>query len=118
MENEGMGAQGLSAVDKKITIVLGEASSLPTLTHISNSLKLPRALLHTEERISCKEDTCSPRQIRTCVRPRLHDCVSFGFIHICKYPFFKKPFKFENINQTNISFRCSSKRDTLYIETI
>ena len=26
MENEGMGAQGLSAVDKKITIVLGEAS--------------------------------------------------------------------------------------------
>ena len=43
MENEGMGAQGLSAVDKKITIALGEASSLPTRTHISNSLKLPRA---------------------------------------------------------------------------
>ena len=53
MENEGMGAQSLSAVDKKITIALREASSLPTLTHISNSLKLPRALLHTEERISC-----------------------------------------------------------------
>ena len=43
MENEGMGAQGLSAVDKKITIALGEASSLSTRTHISNSLKLPRA---------------------------------------------------------------------------
>ena len=47
MENEGMGAQGLSAVDKKITIALGEASSLPTLTHISNSLKLPRAFYRT-----------------------------------------------------------------------
>ena len=47
MENEGMGAQGLSAVDKKITIALGEASSLPTLTHVSNSLKLPRAFYRT-----------------------------------------------------------------------
>ena len=34
MENEGMGAKGLSAVDKKLTIVLGEASSLPTLINI------------------------------------------------------------------------------------
>ena len=25
------------------------------------------------------------RQIRTCIRPRLHDCVSFGSINICKY---------------------------------
>ena len=35
-----MGAQTLSIIDKKFTIVLREASSLPTLTH---SLKLPRA---------------------------------------------------------------------------
>ena len=47
MENEGMGAQSLSTIDKKFTIVPGEASSLPTLTHISNSLKLPRAFYHT-----------------------------------------------------------------------
>ena len=47
MENECLGGQSLSTVDKKFTIVLGEASSLPTLTHISNSLKLPRALYHT-----------------------------------------------------------------------
>ena len=39
-----MGAQTLSTVAEKFTIVLGEASSLPTLTHISNSLRLPRAL--------------------------------------------------------------------------
>ena len=31
-----MGAQSLTTVDEKFTIVLGEASSLPTLTHISN----------------------------------------------------------------------------------
>ena len=43
MEFEEMGAQTLSIIDKKFTIVLREASSLPTLTHISNSLKLPRA---------------------------------------------------------------------------
>ena len=49
-----MGAQTLSTVAEKFTIVLGEASSLPTLTHISNSLRLPRASIsHTEERISC-----------------------------------------------------------------
>ena len=42
MENKEMGAQTLSIIDKKFTIVLREAS-LPTLTHISNSLKLPRA---------------------------------------------------------------------------
>ena len=30
-----------------------------------------------------------PRQIRTCFRPRLHDCVSFDVIHIWKYPFLK-----------------------------
>ena len=47
MENEGMGAQSLSTIDKEFTIVPGEASSLPTLTHISNSLKLPRASYHT-----------------------------------------------------------------------
>ena len=47
MENEGMGAQSLSTIDKKFTIVPGEASSLPTLTHISNSLKLPRAFYRT-----------------------------------------------------------------------
>ena len=29
------------------------------------------------------------RQIRTCFRPRLHDCVSFGSINICKYLFLK-----------------------------
>ena len=29
------------------------------------------------------------RQIRTCIRPRLHDCVSFGSINICKYLFLK-----------------------------
>ena len=44
MENEGTGRQSLSTVDEKFTIVPAEASSLPTLTHISNSLKLPRAL--------------------------------------------------------------------------
>ena len=38
-----MGRQSLSTVDEKFTIVLGEASSLPTLTHISNYLTLPRA---------------------------------------------------------------------------
>ena len=43
MENEGMGRQSLSTVDEKFTIILGEASSLSTLTHISNSLTLPRA---------------------------------------------------------------------------
>ena len=42
-----MGAQSLSTIDKIFTIVLGEASSLPTLNHISNSLKLPRAFDHT-----------------------------------------------------------------------
>ena len=43
-----MGRQSLSTVDEKFTIVLGEASSLPTLTHISNSLTtLPRALYRT-----------------------------------------------------------------------
>ena len=42
-----MGAQSLTTVDEKFTIVLGEASSLPTLTHISNSLRLPRALYRT-----------------------------------------------------------------------
>ena len=42
-----MGAQSLSTIDKKITTVPGEASSLPTLTHISNSLKFPRALYRT-----------------------------------------------------------------------
>ena len=42
-----MGRQSLSMVDEKFTIVLGEASSLPTLTHISNSLRLPRALYRT-----------------------------------------------------------------------
>ena len=47
LSTEGMSTQTLSAVDKKITIALGEASSLPTLTHISNSLKLPRALYRT-----------------------------------------------------------------------
>ena len=47
MEYEGMGAQTLSTVAEKFTIVLGEASSLPTLTHISNSLRLPRALYRT-----------------------------------------------------------------------
>ena len=47
MENEGMGAQSLSTIDKKFTIAPGEASSLSTLTHISNSLKLPRAFYHT-----------------------------------------------------------------------
>ena len=47
MENEGMGAQSLSTIDKKFTIAPGEASSLPTLTHISNSLKLPRAFYRT-----------------------------------------------------------------------
>ena len=47
MENEGMGRQSLSTVDEKFTIVLGEASSLPTLTHPSNSLKLPRAFYRT-----------------------------------------------------------------------
>ena len=38
-----MGRQSLSKIDEKFTIILGEASSLPTLTHISNSLTLPRA---------------------------------------------------------------------------
>ena len=47
MENKGMGAQTLSTVAEKFTIVLGEASSLPTLTHISNSLRLPRVLYRT-----------------------------------------------------------------------
>ena len=42
-----MGRQSLSMVDEKFTIVLGEASSLPTLTRISNSLTLPRALYRT-----------------------------------------------------------------------
>ena len=42
-----MGAQSLSTIDKKFTIILGEASSLLTLTYISNSLKLPRALYRT-----------------------------------------------------------------------
>ena len=47
MENEGTGAQTLSTVDEKFTIVPGEASSLSILTHPSNSLKLPRALYRT-----------------------------------------------------------------------
>ena len=57
MENEGMGAQTLSTegtstqtlstVDEKFTIVLGEASSSSTLTHTSNSIKLPSALYRT-----------------------------------------------------------------------
>ena len=38
-----MGRQSLSKVDEKFTIILGEASSLPTLTRISNYLTLPRA---------------------------------------------------------------------------
>ena len=42
-----MDAQSLTTVDEKFTIVLGEALSLPTLTHISNSLRLPRALYRT-----------------------------------------------------------------------
>ena len=42
-----MGRQSLSTVDEKFTIVLGEASSLPTLTHISNYLTLPRAYYRT-----------------------------------------------------------------------
>ena len=42
-----MGRQSLSTVDEKFTIVLGEASSLPTLTRISNYLTLPRALYRT-----------------------------------------------------------------------
>ena len=42
-----MGARSLSIIDKKFTTVPGEASSLPTLTHISNSLKLPRAFYRT-----------------------------------------------------------------------
>ena len=42
-----MGAQSLTTVDEKFTIVLGEALSLPTLTHISNSLRLSRALYST-----------------------------------------------------------------------
>ena len=42
-----MDAQSLTTVDEKFTIVLGEASSLPTLTHISNSLRLSRALYRT-----------------------------------------------------------------------
>ena len=42
-----MGRQSLSTVDEKFTIIRGEASSLPTLTHISNSLKLPRAYYRT-----------------------------------------------------------------------
>ena len=63
MENEGMGAQGLSAVDKKITIAPGEASSLPTLTHISNSLKLPRAFYRTirKEKVVKKTPACQNR---------------------------------------------------------
>ena len=63
MENEGMGAQGLSVVDKKITIALGEASSLPTLTHISNSLKLPRAFYRTlrNEQVVKKTPACQDR---------------------------------------------------------
>ena len=42
-----MGAQTLSTVDEKFTIVPGEASSLSIPTHPSNSLKLPRALYRT-----------------------------------------------------------------------
>ena len=59
-----MGAQGLSAVDKKFTIVLGEASSLPTLTHISNSLTtLPRTLYRTlrNEYVVKKTPACYDR---------------------------------------------------------
>ena len=58
MENKGMGAQTLS-----IVAVLGEASSLPTLTHISNSLRLPRALYRTlrNEYVVKKTPACQDR---------------------------------------------------------
>ena len=48
---------------KKITIALGEASSLPTLTHISNSLKLPRAFHRTlrNEKVVKKTPACQDR---------------------------------------------------------
>ena len=63
MENEGMGAQSLSTIDKEFTIVPGEASSLPTLTHISNSLKLPRAFYRTlrNEYVVKKTPACHDR---------------------------------------------------------
>ena len=76
MENEEMGAQTLSIIDKKFTIVLRRASSLPTLTHISNSLKLPRATPACQDRFGLVSGL-----------DRLHDNVSFDDIHICKYPF-------------------------------
>ena len=58
-----MGRQSLSTVDEKFTIVLGEASSLPTLTHISNSLRLPRALYRTlrNEYVVKKTPACQDR---------------------------------------------------------
>ena len=63
MENEGMGAQSLSTIDTKFTIVPGEASSLPTLTHISNSLKLPLAFYRTlrNEYVVKKTPACHDR---------------------------------------------------------
>ena len=58
-----MGAQTLSTVDEKFTIVPGEASSLSILTHPSNSLKLPRALYRTlrNEYVVKKTPACYDR---------------------------------------------------------
>ena len=58
-----MGAQTLSTVDEKFTIVPGEASSLSILTHPSNSRKLSRAFYRTlrNEKVVKKTPACYDR---------------------------------------------------------
>ena len=97
-----MGAQTLSIIDKKIYNCSKRSF---VFTNPDPHFKLSKTA-------TCY--TCLPRQIRTCIRPRLHDNVSFDDIHICKYPFCK-PFKFENIYQINISF-FSYQKETLWWE--
>ena len=88
MENEGIGAQTLSTVDEKFTIVPGEASSLSILTHPSNSLKLPRALYRTlrNEYVVKKTPACYDRFGLVLGLVYVPDYVSFDVLHICKYP--------------------------------